>query len=507
MKANTKDQGAHVALEEAAIRMAYTVLCSRMEFGIEAENDFADHCFPTPQLCKVSEILRAILDAGKRGWTYVMGELVEHPQDVRDVVVEAASVANNFAPLPPHACKKAVAALRNYHRVKSRQLLLWKLRDASPAGEEITEIIAELVALGSESGETRAGFPLSLADEIQDVAEAADFVEGILTDGTASVIYGPSNLGKTFWVLDIAACVATGRNFRDVLETEQGAVVYVALEGTQGIRNRILALRQAGKLPEGSPFFLCYAPISLLEPGHAEKLAATVKAAAMQSKLPCRLVVIDTLSRAMAGGDENGAQDMTLAVQSIDKVKQATGAHVLVIHHCGKDEAKGARGHSSLRAAVDTEIELFRPKNQTITTVKITKQRDMPTGEAMPFSLNVVKLGTDRRGNSITSCTVRHEDSIMADKGEKTESKGLSRKAPPERVIEVFAGSNSKIARQELIARTAALCKCSLRTAQDAVKEAEGLELIERIEKPTGRGGLDEIFYRLGTDNQTLLIQ
>jgi hypothetical protein len=107
-------------------------------------------------------------------------------------------------------------------------------------------------------------------------------------------------------------------------------------------------------------------------------------------------------------------KDMTEAVKSIDAVRAATGAHVTIIHHCGKDEAKGARGHSSLRAAIDTEIEVFRPDGETVSTVKITKQRDLPVGEAMPFSLESVTLGIDRRGKPITSCVVRHEDSIMA---------------------------------------------------------------------------------------------
>ena len=80
-------------------------------------------------------------------------------------------------------------------------------------------------------------------------------------------------------------------------------------------------------------------------------------------------------------------------------IRAATGAHVLLVHHCGKDEARGARGHSSLRAAVDTEIEISRPEGETISTVRATKQRDLSPGEAMPFSLKQVTLGTDRRGN------------------------------------------------------------------------------------------------------------
>ena len=38
--------------------------------------------------------------------------------------------------------------------------------------------------------------------------------------------------------------------------------------------------------------------------------------------------------------------------------RNATGAHLLIVHHTGKDETRGARGHTSLRAATDTEIEI-----------------------------------------------------------------------------------------------------------------------------------------------------
>ena len=135
-----------------------------------------------------------------------------------------------------------------------------------------------------------------------------------------------------------------------------------------------------------------------------------------ESGMPCRLVIIDTLSRAMAGGDENSGKDMTGAVKQIDAIRAATGAHVCVVHHCGKDEARGARGHSSLRAAMDTEIEISRPEGETITTVRVTKQRDLPTVEPMPFSLKTAVLGIDRRGKPITSCTVHHENASLARK-------------------------------------------------------------------------------------------
>ena len=278
--------------------------------------------------------------------------------------------------------------------------------DASQAGPEPTP--------GGNPKPSPEPFPFARADTLEGTNEPADFVEGLLTEGGASIIYGPSNCGKSFWILDLAACVATGRDFRGELEVDRGAVVYVALEGAYGVRNRVEALKRCGLLPDGTPLYLCFAPVSLLTPGHAERLAETVKAVAAQSSLPCRLVVLDTLARAMPGGDENKGADMGTAVAAIDAVRLATRAHVATVHHCGKDEARGARGHSSLRAAVDTEIEISRGEGETVSTVRITKQRDLPTGEPMPFTLESVTLGLDRRGKPITSCTVKHEDSILA---------------------------------------------------------------------------------------------
>jgi RecA-family ATPase len=269
--------------------------------------------------------------------------------------------------------------------------------------------------------EKPASFPITRADEMEASEGARDFVEGLLTEGGASVTYGASNSGKTFWLLDLGAHVATGKAWRHgEVEIDQGAVVYVCLEGTHGMQNRIEAMKRAGILTPGAPFYVCTSPVSLLDATHADKLAETVREAARQSELPCRLVIIDTMARAMAGGDENSGKDMTFAVSTIDAVKQATGAHVAIIHHCGKDEARGARGHSSLRAAVDTEIEVSKPEGERITTVRVTKQRDLERGEAMPFSLKVIELGTNHRGKVITSCTVHHEDEMMASQPKKS---------------------------------------------------------------------------------------
>ena len=97
--------------------------------------------------------------------------------------------------------------------------------------------------------------------------DAADFVEGLLEDQTMSVVYGESGCGKTFFVLDLALHIALGRAWRG-RDVEQGGVLYLALEGSNGIRNRIAAFKQVHELNCANiPFALVPVTVDLLHPG------------------------------------------------------------------------------------------------------------------------------------------------------------------------------------------------------------------------------------------------
>lgn len=77
---------------------------------------------------------------------------------------------------------------------------------------------------------------------------------------------------------------------------------------------------------------------------------------------------------------------------------------MLLIHHSGKDESKGARGWSGLRAAADAEIEVNR--NGDHRTATVTKLKDGEDGAKFAFRLVPVEIGTDADGEPIKSCIV-----------------------------------------------------------------------------------------------------
>ena len=144
---------------------------------------------------------------------------------------------------------------------------------------------------------------------------------------------------------------------------------------------------------------------------------------------PIAMIVVDTLSRAMAGGDENGPTDMTSFIANLDALRDVTGAHIMIVHHSGKDTAKGARGHSSLRAATDTEIEL--QVEQGIRTATATKQRDLEPQEPIVFQLKVHELGKDEDGDPVTTCTIQPADADELADLQQKRPKGANQKSNP----------------------------------------------------------------------------
>jgi hypothetical protein len=74
-----------------------------------------------------------------------------------------------------------------------------------------------------------------------------------------------------------------------------------------------------------------------------------------------------------------------------------------------KIQKKGARGHSSLRAAVDTELEVKAEGETQI--LKVTKSRDGLTGNEYAYKREVIVVGTDADLEDVTSCVAIAIDS------------------------------------------------------------------------------------------------
>ena len=173
-------------------------------------------------------------------------------------------------------------------------------------------------------------------------------VENICECETLTMIYGEPSSGKTFFALDLAAHIATGKPWNGH-KVSPGGVLFCAGEGQSGLIRRRCAWETHHSLYfKAHPLYLSSCAIDLAEKGSLDLIRNEISV--ISASVDLKLAVIDTLSRHY-GGDENSASEMAKFVGGLDLLRQEFKIAVLLIHHSGKDMSRGARGSSALRAA------------------------------------------------------------------------------------------------------------------------------------------------------------
>lgn len=216
-----------------------------------------------------------------------------------------------------------------------------------------------------------------------------------------AVIYGPPGSGKSFIALDIVCALARGLpNWRGHRIPDSGRVAYVCAEGAGGFRHRLAAYAKKNDIDlRDLDLFIIPAAPNLLK---GDDVKALIRA--LHKFGPFSLIVVDTLARSLAGGNENSSEDMGQAIDQCGVISEVLRTLVLLIHHSGKDDSKGARGHSSLRGAADVEMETSRDGEDRV--LHISKLKDGEDNVDHGFRLEIVELGVDVDGDPITSCVV-----------------------------------------------------------------------------------------------------
>lgn len=234
--------------------------------------------------------------------------------------------------------------------------------------------------------------------QIGSIAEPRDFIEGVFFNNQMSVIVGPPGSGKTFLLLDLAAHVALGLMWQG-LAVDQLPVLYIALEGSSGMKRRLQAWckHHGNRTPRTLPIHFADGSLNIREDAATQNRIIEY---ALTHEI--KWIIIDTLSRAMAGGDENGADDMGNAFLGADKIRRLSSAHVSIVHHTGKDQSKGGRGSSLLLGNIDTEIQITRDGIKR--AARLSKQKEGEDGIQWQFRLETVQLGyQDQRGKPVSS--------------------------------------------------------------------------------------------------------
>lgn len=265
-------------------------------------------------------------------------------------------------------------------------------------------------------------------DETDDFKVSDELVENFLTWESLAVVYGPSNSGKTAFVILLSACLSLRTPFlKREVDPQPAYIHYIAREAPGAVLARFKAtekhtgqkLKNIAIDKTGYNFFTNSTDhLTLID---------NIKRTSEQTGINCSLIVADTLSRLSAGAVENSS-DMAVVMDRLEEVAKSTGACFLVIHHSGKDISKGSRGHSSIQASADTEIEVSQ--SGKIHTAKVTKQRSLSgKTDEIHYTLHPVEMGITKFGKPATAVIALDTDEKPKTvKDEKMKSKLLDDK-------------------------------------------------------------------------------
>jgi RecA-family ATPase len=209
-------------------------------------------------------------------------------------------------------------------------------------------------------------------------------IKGYFERDKTVLVYGASGVGKSFVIVDMGLSIATGKEWQGH-STKQGAVFYICGEGKSGIKKRCMAWSIKNNVQlDNVPFFVSDSAVILPSKNAIEQLHTDIK---NSGHIPT-LIIFDTLARCL-DGDENQAKDIGAFIQSVDSIRTTYNCTILIVHHSGKDEKKGARGSTSIKGALDTEILLSKTGEKSF-ELSVSKQKDHEPPKAKGFRFESV---------------------------------------------------------------------------------------------------------------------
>ena len=257
-------------------------------------------------------------------------------------------------------------------------------------------------------GDVRGYFGHTALDDVLD----QNFVAyPILVEGEVTLISAEPKAGKTLVSQTLAMHIAAGIDLGEIKIYERRPVLYFALESQVAIKKRLKAWRSAHD-PDNTmltdatfPFFVSEMPLNLMQPEVRKDVAQRVAASDVwfqkEGAAPLGLIVIDTLTKAMPGGDQNSVEDTSQVFEIIREIRAlGVRAPIMIIHHNRKDGGS-PRGSGNIQAEPDTLLTLSRNADTSQLHLKIYMARSIEDDHDFIFDIKTVNLGKSQQGYEI----------------------------------------------------------------------------------------------------------
>jgi len=219
-----------------------------------------------------------------------------------------------------------------------------------------------------------------------------EVVQGLISEGSVSVIAGEGGDGKTWSLLDLGVCVAAGDSWLQTRKTIQGNVLFVDEEsGLTRFNLRLQKVMNGHGVDASLPFF--YTSLSLF---NLMKKADLQELENLIGGYSIKLTVIDAFMDVTPGADENAVKDIAPVMQGLRRIAEKTKCAIMIIHHNNK--AGSYRGSTAIKGAVDNLISV--KKTGDVVTFRSEKVRDTEPFEfsaKMHFETDKFTMGSTQQ--------------------------------------------------------------------------------------------------------------
>lgn len=210
-------------------------------------------------------------------------------------------------------------------------------------------------------------------------------VDNLIGVRDSGMIYGPPGLGKTFIVIDMIACMCSGKTFANFFSIEQPLnVAYFAGEGIDALPSRFESSVKYHELDDLINFDFYETPPQLFNDETTETMQQFIQEHKANSEKKYNIIFIDTLHSATVGAEENSAKDMGKVLSMCKFASKELSCSVILVHHTNKN-ATAERGSSSLRGAMDFMIEICGSQEKSY--IKCAKLKDGKSWQPIRFNL------------------------------------------------------------------------------------------------------------------------
>jgi hypothetical protein len=226
---------------------------------------------------------------------------------------------------------------------------------------------------------------LTLGDLDQKLGPIEWLIQDYFEAKTISIIWGDTMAFKSFIALEVCFCVAAGIPWHGQ-EVNQGTVLYVCGEGSNGIARRIAGLKHKYGITEHVPLYVSSGSRDIIEVEAIKEVIGFGRS--LETNIS--LVMIDTVNRNFSG-EENSSKDVAKAYKHLDQIKEAFDCSIAMVHHTGKSGTV-IRGSAAWVQNVDASYEVRRTGTTFFTTFVPLKMKDAAVGNELFFELKEVNL-------------------------------------------------------------------------------------------------------------------